>query len=478
MSVFDRMAGFVRDLAGRARSKGVSIVRERDGIDEDPPFYEIGASQMLAYGQVTGLDSNVIMAPVAWIMRTFVEAVARVQRRVAPEETGQLPTWQPVIDHAAELLLAEPNEFYDGDALWQATLISFVLGGNAYWQKVRDDMGEPRELWYLPHWMVTPKYPIDGSRYVDYYEYRPLGSSQPRRLPVRDVVHFRFGLDPRDTRMGISPLRPLLREVATDDEAQIFSAAILRNMGVPGLLVSPKENAPRPTQADVDQMKAYMQANFTGSRRGGALVLGTPTDVNQFGFDPNKLMLANLRDISEERVCAMLGLPAPVVGFGSGMQATKVGATMREFVKLAWVQCLSPIQTSLARQGTRQLLPDFVSQTRRYRIKFDTTEVAGFQEDDNQAAERASKLVLAGVLRVDRAQAMLGLEVDDTQKVYLRPSTSTAVDEKGNVIEPPKPEPMQPPAGADGQDGAPPKNRVAEQLANGSNGNGNGAAAE
>lgn len=470
MGVLDRITALISLREDRTETKAVSVQQERDGIDEDQPFYEVGASQMLAsYSQVTGLDSNVIMAPVLWIARTFIEAVARVQRRIMAEETGQLPTWQPAVDHAVELLLAEPNPFYDGDTLWQATLVSFVLGGNAYWQKVRDDFGEPRELWYLPHWMIAPKYPADGSRYVDYYEYRPPGSAQPRRIPVRDIVHFRFGLDPRDTRMGISPLRPLLREITTDDEAQIFSAVILRNMGVPGLLVSPKDATIRPSKADVDELKEYMGTQFTGARRGKALVLGTPTDVAQFGFDPNKLMLTNLRDISEERVCAMLGLPAPVVGFGSGMQATKVGATMREFVKLAWVQCLSPIQTSLARQGGRQLLPDFVSQTRRYRIKFDTSEVSGFQEDDNQSAERTSKLVLAGILRVDRAQAQLGLEVDDTQKIYLRPSTSMAVDEQGNVIEPP--------VGSGGQDtGAlPPKNRITEQLANG---NGNGAAAE
>jgi HK97 family phage portal protein len=475
MGVFNRLVALLGIPADKIETKAVSIQRQRDGIDEDPPFYEIGAAQMLAnYTQVTGLDSNVIMAPVAWIMRTFVEAIARVQRRVAPDETGQLPTWQPAIDHAAELLLAEPNEFYDGDMLWQGTLVSFVLAGNAYWQKVRDDLGEPRELWYLPHWMVTPKYPGDGSRYIDYYDYRPLGSSQARRIPVRDIVHFRFGLDPRDTRMGISPLRPLLREVTTDDEAAIFSAAILQNMGVPGLLISPKDGTSRPSKADVDELREFMDTRTTRLRRGKTVVFGTPTDIAQFGFDPNQLTLANLRDISEERVCAMLGLPAPVVGFGSGMQATKVGATMREFVKLAWVQCLSPIQTSLARQVTRQLLTDFVSQTRRYRIKFDLSEVAGFQEDDNQAAERAVKLVTGGILRVDRAQAMLGLEVDDTQKVYLRPSTSTPVDDQGNVIEPPQ-RTVAPPV--DGQEGGPPpsKNRVAEQLANG---NGTGAAAD
>jgi phage portal protein BeeE len=255
----------------------------------------------------------------------------------------------------------------------------------------------------------------------------------PERIAPRDMIHFRFGLDPQNTRLGLSPLASLLREVFTDDEAAIFSAAILKNMGVPGLIISPKDKSLRPSPSDVDEVKRSFN-DVTGTGRGGTKVLGVPTDVAQFGFDPNKLMLGNLRDISEERVCACLGLPAAVVGFGSGMQATKVGATMRELVKMAWVGCLSPMQKTLGKQTTRQLLPDFVSQTRRFRVRFDTSDVSGFQEDDNQIAERVVRITQAGLLRVDRAQAMLGLEVDDTQRIYLRPSNSMPVDENGKPI--------------------------------------------
>ncbi|MGH7185160.1 MAG: phage portal protein, partial [Pseudomonadota bacterium] len=369
-----------------------------------------------------GLDSNVIMAPVMWIMRTFTEAHATVERRT-PESV-----WATVEDHEAGILMDRPNEAYDGDALWKATCVSYVLNGNAYWRKVRNVFGDVIQLWYVPHWLVQPRWPQDGSQFIGHYDYQPnSGLGGPTRLLPRDVVHFRFGLDPRNPRLGFSPLQPLLREIFTDDEAANFSAKILQNMGVPGLLVSPKSDAYRPSDDDLEKLKAYMATAFTGDQRGGAMVMGMPTDVAQFGFDPNKLMLGNLRDIAEERVCAALGLPAAVVGFGSGLQSTKVGATMRELRRLAWVQCLMPTQKSLARQLTAQLLPDFVAQLRRFRIYFDTSDVSAFQEEDDLRAARVARLVTAGVLRVDRGQEMLGLEVDDTQKVYLRPSNSLPV---------------------------------------------------
>jgi len=400
-----------------------------------PPFYDAALVPQSLYGMgrnVSGLESNVVAAPVMWIMRTFIEAQAIVESRRQPPEKNQKPVWEHSLDHAAELLLDQPNPFYDGDTLWQAVLASYVPNGNAFVRKVRNPFGDVIELWYLPHWLVTPKYPSDGSRYLDYYDFRS-GIGVPERIAPRDMIHFRFGLDPQNTRLGLSPLASLLREVFTDDEAAIFSAAILKNMGVPGLIISPKDKSLRPSSADVDEVKRSFN-DVTGTGRGGTKVLGVPTDVAQFGFDPNKLMLGNLRDISEERVCACLGLPAAVVGFGSGMQATKVGATMRELVKMAWVGCLSPMQKTLGKQTSRQLLPDFVSQTRRFRVRFDTADVSGFQEDDNQLATRVGGLVREGILRVDRAQAMLGLEVDESQKIYLRPSNSMPVDENGNPI--------------------------------------------
>jgi len=417
-------------------------------------FYPVENAPKWLGSSVTGLASNVVMAPVMWIMRTFTEAVARVERRVDPR------LWEWVTDHDAEVLIDRPNEAYDGDALWKATCVSYVLGGNGYWRKIRNAFGTVVQLWYVPHWLIGPRGPQDGSQFISHYEYRS-GVGQPEQIAPRDIVHFRFGLDPENPRLGLSPLRSLIREICTDDQASQFSEVILRNMGVPGLLISPKVEGFKPNDDAVKEMRNYWDNAFTGDRRGKPVVTKIPTEVTQFGFDPNKLMLGNLRDIAEERVCAVLGIPAAVVGFGSGLQSTKVGATMRELRRLAWVQCLTPMQTSMGKQATAQLLPDFVSQTRRFRIRFDTSDVSMFPEDEAAREDRILKRVAAGVMRVDRAQAALGLEVDETQKVYLRPTASAVVDEQGDPV----PESVAPPP-EDSADDIP--DAIAERM----NGNG------
>lgn len=266
-----------------------------------------------------GLDSNVVMSPVNWILQNFTMG------RLVLERLRE-GVWQETDSELVDLI-ARPNDFYSGNLLWKGTLTSYLLDGNSYWLKVRNRLGQPVELWYLPHFRVTPRWPSDGSVFISHYEYGPRGGERVD-LPPRDVVHFRFGLDPKNPRLGKSPVRPLLREVFTDEEASNFSASILRNMGVPGGVISPKDSEAASSLApgELERMKDFMKADFTGDRRGEWLALGAPTRVEQFGFDPNQLLLTNLRDISEERVCAALGVPAAVVGFGAGLQQTKVGA--------------------------------------------------------------------------------------------------------------------------------------------------------
>lgn len=405
------------------------------------PFYDAGfVPRSSNHTKSDGLESNVVMAVVYWIMRTFTEAVAVVERRKDDD------IWEKVIDHDLEILIDRPNPSYDGDALLKGTVVSYVLDGNAYWWKLRNIIGDVVELWYLPHQLVRPMRISGSENFIDYYQFTPyaFGSSIPIRIAPRDIVHLRFGLDPTDPMYGLSPLKPLLKEVWSDDEAQSFTHVMLVNHGVPGLLVSPKIAL---TPKQVDEMKAHVE-KYKGEGRGDSLVTGFPADVHEFGFDPNKLNLTGLRDISEERVCAVLGIPAAVVGFGSGLQSTKVGATMAQLVKLAQTQCVIPMQKTIAKQLTAQLLPDFQSQARRFRVRYDRSDVSAFQEEMNLRAEYAGNLVDKGILRIDRAQQLVGVEVDETRKLYVHPSSAQLIDEHGNVVATMKPEPAKPEAPA------------------------------
>lgn len=362
-----------------------------------------------------GLGSSVLAGPLNWIMRTFPEAPPVVERLQKDEWTG-------VPNHALTALLKRPNPFYGGRTLWMATILDFSFG-EAFWLKIRNADGKVVQLWWAPRASMEPQWPRDGTAYISHYDYSPGGlSSKKFKIDVADVAHFKFGIDPRNPRRGLNQLGALVREIATDDEAANFAASILRNLGIVGVVISPKESGTVGTEEAVKKVKQYLMKHFTGDKRGDPIALGAPTDVQMLQYNLQGFDVSPIRDLSEERVCAALGIPAAVVGFGTGLQQTKVGATMKEMRQLAWTGGIIPNQEIIADEINRTLLPEFEPEgAAEFQMRFDTSKVRALWEDNDVKHDRIRKDVLAGIVMVSAAQRILGYTVDDDRDVYLQP---------------------------------------------------------
>ena len=377
------------------------------------------------------LDASVVMAPVQWVQRSLPEARLTVRR------TRRDGTREEIADHPMLALIQRPNAYYGDLALWAGTVFSYLVDGNGYWIKLRNAMGRPAELWWVPHWTMEPKGSEDGSVFIDRYEYRP-GGGQVITYDPADVVHFRHGINPLNPRKGLSPLDGVIREIFMDLESSNFVASLLRNMGMPGMVLSPKAGGAVPAN-DVEATKAWLKQAFGGDRRGEPLVMGSPTDVYQYGFNPQQMNMSEARDIAEERVCALLGVPAAVVGFGAGLQSTKVGATMAELRKLAWQNGVLPVGRVLADELDRSVLQDF-GNAAGLNAWWDTSDVQALQDDLVQAATRWNTMVGGGWAQVAEGREGMGLDVDDSHRVFLRPAMSIETPAKGGAKALPAPE--------------------------------------
>jgi hypothetical protein len=127
-----------------------------------------------------------------------------------------------------------------------------------------------------------------------------------------------------------------------------------------------------------------------------------------------------IQRVHEERVCAALGIPAAVVGFGTGLEQVKVGATMRELVGLAWDDCIVPTQRIIASQVEHALLPEFEGSPEQF-ADADRSKVSALQEDENLRAARWNNQVQAGYVMVSEARRAFGLPVRPEDNVFLRP---------------------------------------------------------
>jgi HK97 family phage portal protein len=347
-----------------------------------------------------GRSNSIVEACIGWIQRTFPEAPVRVSTVNAQGEEVPQP------DHELKMLLDTPNQFYPGELLWSATLADRTADGNAYWLKIRSASGRPVELWWVPHTLIEPRWPQDGSAFISHYEYKP--DAVPIRIETADVVHFRWGLDPQNPRKGCSPLKTLLREIFTDDEASNYTAAMLRNVGVPPVVISPGKDA-KPTQEELDEVKSTYIAKTTGDRRGEPIVMRGETSVQVLGFNPQQMDMRMARRVPEERVSAVLGIPAAVVGLGSGLENTKVGATMAEMREQAYESNIIPTQRLMGAELRTQLVRDF-GDVRRLRLDFDLSQVRVLQADQNDLHQRAREDLTSGGITVNEFREMIELE--------------------------------------------------------------------
>lgn len=369
------------------------------------------------------IDASVVTAPVQWVQRSLPEA------RLTVRMTKRDGSHDERADHPMLALIQRPNPHYGDLALWAATVFSYLTDGNAYWIKLRNLGGRPAELWYVPHWTMEPKGSIDGEEFISHYEYRP-GTGQMVRYAPEDIVHFRHGIDPRNQRKGLSPIEGALREIFMDLESSNFVAALLKNMGVPGMVISPKSGGTVAPE-DVQAAKSWFKQAFSGDRRGEPLVMGAPTDVYPYGFNPQQMNMSEARDVAEERICALIGIPAAVVGFGAGLQSTKVGATMEELRKLAWQNGVLPLQRVLADELDRSLLPDF-GNAAGLRTWWDVSEVQALQDDLAKLAARLNIAIGGGWAQVHEGRTSMGWEATDADRIYLRPAMAIEVPATGS----------------------------------------------
>lgn len=383
-----------------------------------------------------GLGNTAVLACLGWLMRNFPEAPIRLRKRVA-DGLDDVPASSSGPGYMLTLL-EYPNDFYSGSLMDAALVLDYASTGNAYQVKERNSSGRVVRLWWIPKILIRPRwYPNptgDQSGYIDWYEYNPNGI--PYRVEVDDVIHHRDGLDPRNGREGLSKMAALAREIFTDDEASNFSATLLANLGVPGVILSPKDTGSASSNrlTDPEGVKQQFMLKFGGDKRGEPLVLTSPTDVTTLSFNPQQLALKDLRRIPEERVSAILGVPAIVAGLGAGLDHATY-ANYGEAREAGYQEGIIPTHRTFDADYKVQLLNEFVGDITDYVVDHDYSEVKALQEDQGKLWERNTKALVSGGITRRIFKLNIGEEPDKTDDVYYLPIALGVI----NAEEPPPP---------------------------------------
>lgn len=344
--------------------------------------------------------NSAVQACINWLWRAWPESYPCIKEMIKGEKVEVAA--HPLLD-----LLMAPNSFDDDTSLWAATILSYWCDGNAYWGINRDGLGRPAELVYIPHANIQPKREQGSvNPGPDFYL---LGVKQDR-IPVSDIVHFRFGKDPYNDMKGLSAWAAANREIYTDNEACNYAASTLRNRGSAWMIVSPDGEM---EIADPKAMKTHIVQETTGDKRSGVLVFDQKVKVD---LPPSvrDQDLGTLRKYPETRICSMAGLPAMAVGLEAGLERSTFSNT-EQATTAAW-HTIVAVQRMMGRQLTRQMLRDpknFMDAKQTLFAGFDYSEVRALQPNKIEVDAATAKVFQANIITRDEARLQMGMEPID-----------------------------------------------------------------
>ena len=347
-----------------------------------------------------------------WIADQIIEAQFTVSRKKRDK------TLEPQEGHALAELIENPNPYYDGDALWASTLVSYCTDGNAFWLKVPGMGGAGRtvQLWYVPHWQIQPRWPPDGSAFLSHFDYTVDGRIY--RVERDELVWFHDKIDPI-RRRGISRLYPLLREVASDNEISTYYQAILKNVGVVSVMITPKE-ANALGGPEVKELKSQWDEDFTGDNRGRPLVPSIPMEVQKLAITPNDMALDKIAGIPAGKICSALRVSPLAVDLNvGGVHATYDNQGVAQ--KKSYHNCVIPIGKRLAKTLDRQLLPDFEGSP-AYCCGWDYSGIEAIREDVDLLHKRAREDYQKGIAKLNEARSWIQLPpVPEPEDGFFKP---------------------------------------------------------
>ena len=376
-----------------------------------------------------GTGNSAVIACLNVLATSFAEPGLLVATRNAEGDYAQ------DMNHPMARLFRKPNPYMTQQLLANYIVTSLNANGDAFIYKNRNQRGQVVELVPLMPHLVEAK--GNENELITHFDYQPQGGMQGEdsvKIEKKDMIHLRQNVDPNNMRRGLAPLRGVLREIAGDEAAGQYTAALLHNMAVPGVILSPRDDQMGgPTREEAEAIADMYKQKFGGKNRGAPMVLSGAMNVEIVSFSPDQMKLAELRRIPEERVSAVLGVPAILAGLGAGLDSATYSNTkeLREFFTESK---LVPMWNMVAQDLTHQLLrPEFDSSDNEY-AEFDISNVRALADDKDNLYKRMNTAVQGGWVTIGEARKVVGLEADNRHDVYLRPLNMIQVTEDGSPL--------------------------------------------
>lgn len=353
------------------------------------------------------LDNNsVIMACYNWASRNIIEPPMVLWEDSATTETRKY------IDDQALDPLSLPNTNWDQTRLLQAIALSWMFYGNNYILMRKDTKyGFVREIHWLEPWNME----VEGSMYPTKYIYTDAQGRKTEYAP-NQIIHIANGVSTTNRLLGISPLQGVLKWALTDNEAALYTLAVMKNQGKKTMMLVPKDEKGRFSPSTMEKLANLFQSGMTGAQAGKIMALTANVDIKEVGMSPEESALDKMLRVPERKITAAFGIHMIVVGLLDNPSYSNYGVAER----VATEDFLLPLWKAISSAFTTQLYPytpTYRSKPRAY-YGFDLSKVRSLQEDEDKRHLRYNKDFYYGIIKRSEARQALGFKVTPEDEVY------------------------------------------------------------
>lgn len=327
-----------------------------------------------------------------------ISAMTKPDIKVVRTEEGKIAEQLP--DHRLKRLLERPNPETDGHNFMKRWALHRILGGNAYWEILRNGNNQPVQLWHAQPNRVAIE--IDDNGKIENYIFKhggtPNNPDHRVRIDPIDIVHFKKP-GPLGDLFGMSDVLPALREIISDNEATEFITSMVQNSAMPGIVITTANE--KPPKEELDRIQKQWQQNYGGKNRGKPAIIGNASGVLDVSHTFREMEFPELRKITESRICQTLRVPPIVADANVGLEQSSYNnyqEARHSFYREAMLDYYNEFQSMV----NHKLAPQF---GRNIEIRLDVSEIEDLKTEPHD--QRVREEFKAGLITLDEAREAL-----------------------------------------------------------------------
>jgi HK97 family phage portal protein len=329
---------------------------------------------------------------------------------------------QPEPEHPLRKLLERPNPDMGEAEFAQYAVTYAAVGGNCYVWKERSADGRVIALWPFHDGNMRPvpgKSSVEGL--VGYYEYDP-GDGQKVKVSKKDVVHWKWMVDPENPWRGMGAIEAAAKDVDSDVESTRYVYSLLKNDAIPRVAVTLVEGDEL-TPAKAERLGTAWMEKYGGENRGMPAFLEAGMTIQRLGMNMQELSMEALKEVPESRICAAFGVPPVIASLLVGLKRSDYGDGQAR--KAFTETTLAALWRSFASELQAGLVDDFGGGVY---LKFDMNQVRALQENVGELWTRIDRAVINGYITRAEARRAIGFSAGPADEVYRETLTAMWVE--------------------------------------------------